>query len=169
MKTSSEPPHIWPYRTKVGCREPRGTRMRLGSAEHGAFERASHQVKIPSVHVSLIHRLTAALVALCFALFSVEAAVADVHDRDGSWPAATAQGEGATNPTSNGGTQHQVPPAESGHSTHVCHCTHNHTSGSVVDRAAVLVSAVHSLEPELPPTRHMPSRVQEPLVRPPIA
>lgn len=117
---------------------------------------------------SLFHRLTACLVALCFALFSVEAAVADVHDADGSSSAGAAQAEGPQPPASPGTERHDLP-GESGHPVHVCHCTHGHIAGSVADRVTVSFAPVHYSTPEIALARYAPSRTHQPLVRPPIA
>ena len=120
---------------------------------------------------SLIHRLTAFLVALCFALFSVEATVADVHDADGS-PASVAQlgdhGQPPAVPT-NDGTQDRNAPGESGHPVHVCHCTHTHTAGVFAPRITVALAPIHPAAPDAGLSRIPSGREQEPLVRPPIA
>ena len=150
-------------------RAEQGKGESAGSRRQG-FHGMCHRVNIPSMRTSLWHRLTACLVAFCFVLFSVEAAVADVHDADGSGSTATVQGDGAHLPGGpwNEGTERQGSP-DGGHPAHVCHCTHGHTAGSIARRVTVSLAPVHEFTPEMAPTRYPPSRTHQPLIRPPIA
>ena len=154
----------------TGADHARGCQARHADSKRAGLEHADLLVKIPPMRGSLIHRLTASLVTLCFALFSVEAAVADVHDADGSPPSVSQDAHDGQLPVpSNDGTQPQNAPGERGHPVHVCHCTHAHTAGSVAARVTVSLTPVHGFTPYLVPTQHSPSRAQEPLVPPPIA
>lgn len=155
--------------TRADCADG-GKAQQAGLHGHG-FECAAHRVKIPPMRRSPLHRLTACLVALCFALFSGEAAVADVHDAHGSAPALTEQGDGTRLPAAPGshGTQQPDSPGESGHPIHVCHCTHAHTAGSIVGHAAVSAPPIQFRALDIAASQYAPNRVQEPPVRPPIA
>ena len=120
---------------------------------------------------SLLHRLVACLVVLSLTLFSVEAAIADVHDGHGSGPALTGQGDGAHlayGPAEHS-THHRDSSGDSGQPVHVCHCTHGHSAGSVAAGGTLLLVRVPRREAHIAFNQYAPSRAQEPLVRPPIA
>lgn len=119
---------------------------------------------------SLLHRSTACLVAFSVALFSLEAAVADVHDGDGSRPAMTATDAGnpPVDPPGVGGSGHRGAPGDGGHPMHVCHCTHAHTVGSITAGAPVSAAPDRLAPPHRPSSPTLPSRAQVPLVPPPI-
>lgn len=81
----------------------------------------------------MIRRCTAALLILCFGLFSVESLIADAHDGDA--PASeqvrySGVGDHSTSPSSERGDVHSHPsdegPSNSGHSLHSCHSGHAH-------------------------------------------
>ena len=66
-----------------------------------------------------MRRTIAFLTLFSFGLFSLEIAVADVHDGD----ASAAEMAKVTGSTSN---LPQDGPADAGHEVHVCHCVHAH-------------------------------------------
>ena len=154
-----------------GADHARACKARNGDYSRAGLAHADHRVKIPPMRASLIHRLTACLVAFCFALFSVEAAVADVHDADGSPASVTQRGHDGQPPVAptNGGTQDRNAPGESGHPVHVCHCTHTHAAGVFAPRITVSLAPIHPAAPDAGISRIPSGREQEPLVRPPIA
>ena len=83
-----------------------------------------------SVRHLVLKRITGFVLALCFGLFTLEVAIADVHDGDASAAevAKAPVGGGATStdavPNRDSGPGAPTEPA--GHETHVCHCVHAH-------------------------------------------
>lgn len=67
-----------------------------------------------------MRRAIAFLMLLSFGFFSLEIAVADVHDGDAS-AAEIAKVTGSPS-----GELPQDAPADAGHEVHVCHCVHAH-------------------------------------------
>jgi hypothetical protein len=81
-----------------------------------------------------MRRAIAFLTLFSFGFFSLEIAVADVHDGDAS-VAEIAQVTGAPS-----GELPQHGPPDSGHEVHVCHCVHAHgTLTPATPRLAVLL------------------------------
>ena len=116
--------------------------------------------------MSPLHRLVAAVLALCVALFSLEAAVVDVHDTDGSPPRLISIDHADWH---TGGGHHSDAPGDE-HPVHVCHWAHGHTAGSVeLVQTGIAQAPVLSFTPEWGSTQRPGTRVQEPLVPPPIA
>lgn len=137
-----------------------------------------------------LRRCTALVLIWCFALFSGEALLADVHDGDASAPelqivggahvgthmsagiALRMQKTGLTTLQSSGDDSpppSQRAPQQPVHTQHACHCVHAHSG---VDSSARAASV-----PQSPRTSALapngvlmpPSRSPEPQLRPPIA
>ena len=115
--------------------------------------------------MSLVRRLLSVVLALCLALFSVESALADVHDHGSStWVTAV----GVPDDPAGEGRHHEQP--DDGHPLHVCHCAHGHAAGSVVPvQASTIPHPTLPFVPEWDSANRPSTRVQEPLVPPPIA
>lgn len=137
-----------------------------------------------------LRRCTALVLIWCFALFSGEALLADVHDGDATATelqvvsgahvgthvsaaiALRMQTTGQT--TAQGSGDDSPPPSERApqqpvHTQHACHCVHAHSG---MDSSARAVSAPPSPRTNTPVPRAVlmpPSRGPEPQLRPPIA
>ncbi len=107
-----------------------------------------------SFRLHVTHRFLAALLLLSFALYGVEAEVADVHDG----------GVEATD----GNPAHGTNPKSDSHPAHVCHCSHTHLG--VLATAPSLNPAVVPAPKRVWRAPAMPPSVRPlPPLRPPIA
>jgi hypothetical protein len=75
---------------------------------------------------SALRRLTALLLAVCVGLFTVETAIADVHDGDASTPTVGQGVRPDVAPAALGDLSGHPADDSSKHSMHVCHCVHMH-------------------------------------------
>lgn len=122
-----------------------------------------------------MRRSIASLLLFCFAIFSMEVVVADVHDGDASAVEVARLAPGDAAPSApaalgeGGAPADGDAPASSRHTMHACHCVHTH--GSISSRA-ITISATTAICPRrsltldaLAPT----SVVLDAHLRPPIA
>ena len=118
-----------------------------------------------------LRQLIAGPVIFSLALFWLEVAVADVHDEVN--PQTTLSPPG-TLPVSPNATlspeshQHSAP-TDDGHPTHVCHCSHAHSTGWVSPSLEVAQSPSHKVPVRLLALAHIPTPELQPQDRPPIA
>lgn len=138
----------------------------------------------------MLRRCTALALILCFALFSGEALVADVHDGDASaaelleeggahvgthLSAGIAPGVPSSEPTTvrvanaDGSPSGERSPSQPVHSQHACHCVHAHGGVDAAPRPANCAVSTHLGAPLADAMRMPPSLAREPQLRPPIA
>ena len=132
----------------------------------------------------MLRRCTAILLMLCFASFSGEALVADVHDGDataeelqrdddahGGRHAATLGGDvnsavaAVTDDEANG----DRTPGKPVHTQHACHCVHAHGAADAGSPSGGMGDLSNSSAPTTRAMRMPPSLEREPRLRPPIA
>lgn len=127
---------------------------------------------------------------LCFALFSGEALVADVHDGDASaaelleeggvhagTPLSAGVAPGAPSSESptvrvangDGAPAGERLPSQPVHSQHACHCVHTHGGADAGARPVNRPVSIHLGAPLADAMRMPPSVAREPQLRPPIA
>jgi hypothetical protein len=115
-----------------------------------------------------LRQLMAGPVIFFFALFWIEAAVANVHDEDA--PQATLSEQGSMHDASRTpGSQRPSSPNDDGHPLHACHCNHAHSTAWVSLPFEVAFSPAHRVPPCSGASAHTPTPEQQPLDRPPIA
>lgn len=121
---------------------------------------------------------------LCFASFSGEALVADVHDGDataeelqrdndahGGGHAATLVGDtdSAVGADVDGEANGDRMPGKPVHTQHACHCVHAHGAADAESPSGGLGDVSHLSAPTSRALRMPPSLEREPRLRPPIA
>ncbi len=118
----------------------------------------------------MFRRIAAALLALCFGVYSAEALIADVHDGDATTSEQVRYAGASDAPAAIDLHTHSdtEAPANDGHPVHVCHGGHAHigltSSGFELDTPAPDPVAV-IVGTALPPV----DARREPQLRPPIA
>jgi hypothetical protein len=118
------------------------------------------------MRASLLHRVTACVLASAVLLLSVEAGVADAHESSPRSVSTVADRAGQERAPVQDDQPDRSPQDD--HPFHVCHCAHTHAIGDFTTHAVAPLVFDHDVAPKSSVIRIPSGRQQEPLIRPPI-